>query len=164
MLSRQDRRQIIKTYLIGLLILACGCMIVYKLVYEPLKAELIQLHDHLSESTPASYRLPQVSLGAYQPWYASLKLSSQQLRQRFMHVINHAQVSLQELRFDTVKSTTPLSTTPIYMKLQGQFSQVMRLLVTLSNSHLVYSLEQIHLARARGAIEAVLHLDLRTLG
>ena len=164
MLSRQDRRQVMTTYIVGFLILFCGCFAVYKLIYEPLKSELIHLHDSLSKSTPANYRLPEVALGHYQPWYKSLQLSSEQLRQHLVSVVDKAQVNLQELRFDTLEQATPFVKIPVYLKIQGKFSHVMQLLVSLANSHLVYSLGSIHLSHASQAVEAVLHVELRKLG
>ena len=163
MLTRQDRRQIMTTYIVGLFILCGSCFAIYKLIYEPLKSELIYLHDRLTQSTPASYRLPQGSLGHYQPWYAALQLSPEQLRNRLINLVSKSHVDLQELRVEARESAQPFSKIPIYLKMQGKFTHVMQLLVSLANSHLTYCMRNIHLLRINHRVEAVLHLEIKEL-
>lgn len=164
MLSRQDRRQVVRTYVIGFFIIVASMAFIYRFIYEPAKQELIELHGRLSQGTPSEYRLPQMSLESFKPWYQVLHASSEQLRERILNLIEAAHVSLKEIRFDTASKEPPFVNIPVTLKVEGDFTQLMQLFVGFANSHLIYAMQNTQLSLANQRIVAVLRFELRKLG
>jgi hypothetical protein len=163
MLSRQDRRQIILVYMAGLLLLCVCCMAAYKLLYVPARSELRYLHQTISDETPNKIEEHSMSLGEYQQWMSSLKVSQSGVRQGITTLVHAAAVRLIELRFDAKQKLKPFAEIPVFLKVKAGFPAIMTFFTHLANSHLIFSFRNLQLNKEGSSIIAAVHLQLRSV-
>lgn len=163
MLSRQDRRQVILIYTIGIIVLLMACATIYRVIYEPLRHELRYLHQQISDETPNSIDHVAVSLGEYAPWMAGLHVSEAQLRSRLTQLMNQAHVQLKEMRLGEKQLAAPFYEMPIHLKLTGSYFAITHFLVSLANAHLIFNFKKIVLAKSHALLNAAIVMQLRML-
>ncbi len=163
MLSRQDKRHVVLIYTLGFVIFLIACISIYKIIYEPARSELLALHRQLSAQTPANVAGVNIGFGEYAVWQNAVSDSQKQVYQKLMSMIGKASLQVQEIRFDEKQAATPFYELPVSVKISGNFTNLMHFFIALANAHMVFSFEQLALAKTESSIQAVLQLRFRVL-